>query len=340
MDAAIEPGSGPSADVPLDPSLDRYAVTGNPVGHSRSPDIHAAFAVATGQRLRYDRLEAPLDGFDATVRAFAATGGRGLNVTVPFKLEAFALADTLTARAAAAGAVNTLRFQTVEDRILIEGDNTDGAGLVHDLEHNLQCRLAGARILLLGAGGAARGAMLPLLECRPACLVIVNRTAARAHELQAHFAAAAARLDCVLAVAGEADPRDAAGPQEAGSTVHAAGAPAARYDVVVNATAGSLAGDVPALPAGAIGPGTLAYDMMYGAEATVFMRHAAALGATVHDGLGMLVEQAAESFALWRGVRPDGRAVLARLRATLHAGAPTTAPGAASGAAAPARDAS
>ncbi|MCY0388894.1 shikimate dehydrogenase [Robbsia sp. Bb-Pol-6] len=285
----------------FDPPVDRYAVIGNPVGHSKSPDIHAAFAAATGQRLRYDRLEAPLDGFAATVQAFAAAGGRGLNVTVPFKLEAFALADTLTARAAAAGAVNTLRFQTAEGRIVIEGDNTDGAGLVHDLQHNLHCRLAGARILLLGAGGAARGVLLPLLECRPACLAIANRTPARAHELQAHFAAAAGRLDCLLTAAGTSGPA------------------AARYDVVINATSGSLAGDVPAFAAGAIGPGTLAYDMMYGAEATVFMRHAAALGATAHDGLGMLVEQAAESFALWRGVRPDGGAVLARLRAARDA---------------------
>lgn len=274
---------------------DRYAVIGHPVEHSQSPFIHAAFARETGQHLTYERLLAPLDAFAATVRDFIAHGARGANVTVPFKLEAHALADRLTERAQAAGAVNTLVF----DAQGVTGDNTDGVGLVRDIEGPLGVSLSGRRVLLLGAGGASRGAMLPLIEARPAALFVANRTAARADELVARFRDAAARQGVSLAGGGwEAVP--------------------AGFDVVINATAGSLQGDVPPLPAGVYAAGALAYDMMYGAQPTVFMTHALSAGAArTADGLGMLVEQAAEAFALWRGVRPSTGAVRAALRARL-----------------------
>ncbi|MFX1673311.1 shikimate dehydrogenase [Paraburkholderia sp. A2WS-5] len=281
---------------------DRYAVVGNPVAHSKSPYIHAQFAVATGEPVEYDRLLAPLDGFVEHVQAFRAAGGRGLNVTVPFKLEAHALADRLSPRAAAAGAVNTLRFD--EDGIF--GDNTDGFGLVRDIEVNLGVPLEGARVLLLGAGGAARGVVLPMLERRPREITIVNRTAKKAHALVEQFEDAAREAGCLINGGGpDAIYRDAIDPKP--------------YDVIVNATAGSLDAALPECDARAFGPGTLAYDMMYGAEPTVFMRHAESLGARASDGLGMLVEQAAESFFVWRGVRPEGAPVLAALRRQLAA---------------------
>ncbi len=285
--------------APQPASRERYAVIGNPVAHSKSPFIHAQFAEQTGELVDYGRLAAPLDGFVDTVRAFIAEGGRGLNVTVPFKLEAHALADRLSPRAAAAGAVNTLRF----DADGIYGDNTDGVGLVRDIETNLGVSLAGARILLLGAGGAARGVVLPMLDRAPAELTIVNRTAARADELVAQFADAARAAGCALRGGGAqaVEPR--------------------RYDLIVNATAGSLDAALPECDERAFGAGTLAYDMMYGAQPTVFMRHAEALGARAADGLGMLVEQAAESFHVWRGVRPHSAPVLAALRAQLAAAA-------------------
>jgi len=276
------------------PAADRYAVIGNPVAHSKSPRIHALFAAQTGERLTYDRLLAPVEGFEAAVRAFIAAGGRGLNVTVPFKLDAFQLADTLSSRAEAAGAVNTLVFSERG----IHGDNTDGYGLVRDLEHNLATALGRRRILLLGAGGAARGVVLPLLERKPTELAIVNRSAARATELAAGFAAAAQSAGCALS---------------GGASDIAHGT----YDVVINATAGSLDDQLPQFDASALGQSTLAYDMMYAAQPTVFMRHAAQYGARCADGLGMLVEQAAESFYIWRGVRPDSASVLAELRAQL-----------------------
>lgn len=277
--------------------LDRYAVIGNPVAHSKSPIIHARFAEQTGEAIDYQRRLAPLDGFVASVREFIAEGGRGLNVTVPFKLEAHALADTLSPRAAAAGAVNTLRF----DADGIYGDNTDGVGLVRDIEHNLGVTLSGARILLLGAGGAARGAVLPLIAAGPVSLTIVNRTAAKAEVLAGQFTQAAHDAGCALA--GGAPDLVA---QDA-------------YDVIINATAGSLDASLPECDPAAFGKNTLAYDMMYGAEPTVFMLHAASLGARTADGLGMLVEQAAESFFVWRGVRPESAPVLAELRAMLSA---------------------
>ncbi|QBQ96662.1 shikimate dehydrogenase [Paraburkholderia pallida] len=276
---------------------DRYAVVGNPVAHSKSPYIHAQFAAETGEPVDYERLLAPLDGFVEHVQTFRAAGGRGLNVTVPFKLEAHALANRLSPRAAAAGAVNTLRFD--EDGIF--GDNTDGFGLVRDIEVNLGVSLKGARVLLLGAGGAARGVVLPMLERQPREITIVNRTAQKAHALVEQFEGAAREFGCLI---------NGGGPDAVD---------AKPYDVIVNATAGSLDAALPECDARAFGTGTLAYDMMYGAEPTVFMRHAESLGARASDGLGMLVEQAAESFFVWRGVRPDGAPVLAALRKQLAA---------------------
>ncbi len=275
---------------------DRYAVFGNPIAHSKSPRIHALFARQTAQDLTYEALLAPLDGFAAAVRDFAAAGGRGANVTVPFKEEAFRLADRLTPRARAAGAVNTLAFG--EDGIL--GDNTDGAGLVRDLTANLGVAIAGRRVLLLGAGGAARGTILPLLEQQPAELSIANRTADKAAALAAELAP--------LAPAGAARPQGGGFEALAGRG----------FDIVINATSAGLAEQALPLPAGVFAPGNLAYDMLYGRE-TPFMTQARAAGARVADGLGMLVEQAAEAFAVWRGVRPDTGPVLSELRAELAA---------------------
>ncbi|WP_144112141.1 shikimate dehydrogenase [Paraburkholderia sp. BCC1886] len=278
-------------------SFDRYAVIGNPVGHSKSPFIHGRFAAQTGEPIEYVPLLAPVDAFVPHVRAFIEAGGRGLNVTVPFKLDAHAFADTLSPRAAAAGAVNTLRVGADG----VYGDNTDGFGLVRDIEVNLGVSLKGARILLLGAGGAARGVVLPMLERGPHTVTIVNRTSAKAEALVDQFAPAA---------------RDAACRLSGGS---ARAIEAGVYDVIVNATAGSLDAALPECDDRAFGSGTLAYDMMYGAQPTVFMEYASKLGARSADGLGMLVEQAAESFHVWRGVRPSGAPVLAELRALLAA---------------------
>lgn len=264
---------------------DRYCVIGNPIAHSKSPLIHAAFAAQTGQDLTYDRELAPLDGFDAHVQALIAAGVRGANVTVPFKLDAARLATQLSARAAAAGAVNTLTFTGGA----ILGDNTDGPGLVADIVRNAGVDLNGKRVLLLGAGGAARGVVLPLLDAGAAALVVANRTRATADALVATFANARVTA-CEFA--------DVAHP----------------FDVVVNATSASLAGALPPVPAVAFCTGTLALDMMYAARPTPFMDFAASHGAQVRDGLGMLVEQAAEAFALWRGVRPDTAAILDQLR--------------------------
>ena len=272
--------------------MDQYAVIGNPIAHSKSPRIHAAFAAQCAQDMRYAALLAPLDGFAATVASFRDQGGKGLNVTVPFKLEAHALADSLSARAHAAGAVNTLRFDADGT---IFGDNTDGAGLVRDLLANHDCALAGRAVLLLGAGGAARGAVLPLLEQQPEELTIANRTAAKAQTLAQRFASD--RGQCSLAGCG----LDALGGKQ--------------FDVVINATAASLADQAPELPPGLYRPAALAYDMMYGRGDTPFLAAARDDGASrLVDGLGMLVEQAAESFLLWRGVRPDTTGLLASLR--------------------------
>jgi shikimate dehydrogenase len=263
---------------------DRYAVFGHPIAHSKSPLIHAAFARQTGQDMTYEAILAPLDGFAESIAAFAAAGGRGANVTVPFKEEAYRLTSRLTPRAERAGAVNTLVFDA--DGIL--GDNTDGAGLVADLARNLKCTLAGRRVLLLGAGGAARGVIEPLLDQNPAALVIANRTVSRAQELAELF--------------------------DRGVRASSFEALDSAFDVVVNATAASLAGELPPLSPRIFTTDTLAYDMMYGRD-TPFLAFARAQGAATADGLGMLVEQAAEAFHLWRGVRPDTAPVIASLRA-------------------------
>ncbi|MGI8896738.1 MAG: shikimate dehydrogenase [Casimicrobiaceae bacterium] len=260
--------------------MDRYAVVGNPVAHSRSPEIHAAFARATGQELTYERLLAPLDAFATTVEAFARSGGKGVNVTVPFKVEALGLARDLTERARLAGAVNTLR----RDGDGWHGDNTDGAGLVRDLCVNCGVTLTDREMLVLGAGGVVRGILGPLLAASPRTLVVANRTAAKAQALSVQFASH--------------------GPIVAISIDELAGR---RFDVVINGSSASLdpADDV-AWPAVGFTAGGLGCDLVYGESSSAFQRWAKARGAArVHDGLGMLIEQAAESFLFWRGVRPE-----------------------------------
>ncbi|MFT5642985.1 MAG: shikimate dehydrogenase [Janthinobacterium sp.] len=271
--------------------VDRYCVFGNPVAHSKSPEIHAAFAAQTGQRILYERRLAEPDGFADAVRAFIHEGGMGANVTVPFKLDACALADALSARAQAAGAVNTLTFRGG----VILGDNTDGAGLVADIVSNAGWPVKGKRVLLLGAGGAARGVILPLLGQQPSQIMIANRTRATADALVAQFSS-----QC-----GDPEQLKACDFSE----------PGAPFDIIINATSASLNGAVVPLPAAVFGPRTLALDMMYGKQPTAFMEYAQRHGASVRDGLGMLVEQAAEAFFVWRGVRPDTRSLLADMRA-------------------------
>ncbi|RYF82122.1 MAG: shikimate dehydrogenase [Comamonadaceae bacterium] len=284
--------------------MDRYCVIGNPVEHSRSPWIHARFAALTEQTLAYDRRLAPIDAFVPSVQAFRdearAAGGRagGCNVTVPFKFDAAALATERTPRAELAQAVNTLRFDA-DGRIL--GDNTDGAGLVHDIERNAGRPLAGADLLLIGAGGASAGVLGPLLGAGVRRPVLCNRTVDKARALVDRHAALAARHGADLQACGlDEVPGD--------------------YAIVVNATASSLAGGGVPVPARVLRPGALAVDMMYGPAAACFLAWARAHGAQARDGLGMLVEQAAESFALWRGVRPPAAQVLVELRAHLNAG--------------------
>ena len=271
--------------------MDRYGVFGNPIGHSKSPLIHRLFAEQTDQALSYEPLLAPLDDFIGFARAFFAEG-RGGNVTVPFKEEAYRLADELSERARRAGAVNTLK--KLDDGRLL-GDNTDGAGLVRDLTINAALNLANARILLLGAGGAVRGVLEPLLACQPRALVIANRTVAKAEQLAQEFA--------------ELGPVAASGFDWLSEPV----------DLIINGTSASLAGELPPLDPSLIQPGhTVCYDMMYAKEPTAFNRWASEHGAArCIDGLGMLVEQAAEAFFLWRGVRPDSAPVLAELRRQL-----------------------
>lgn len=272
--------------------MDRYAVIGHPVEHSRSPDIQARFATQTGQVIDYTRLLSPLGGFTATVCQFAADGAQGCNVTVPFKFEAWQLAPRRTSRAQRAEAANTLRFDA-------DGwwcDNTDGIGLVRDITANAGVALAGRRVLLIGAGGAAAGVLGPLIEAGPSVLVVANRTADKAQALVDRHADLARDHGVALSVA----PLDA---------------PGTAFDVVINGTASSLAGAGVPVPASVLRAGGLAVDMMYGAGARPFLAWAAQHGATGRDGLGMLVEQAAEAFFAWRGVRPDTAPVLAALRA-------------------------
>ncbi|TDO08613.1 MULTISPECIES: shikimate dehydrogenase [Halomonas] len=268
---------------------DRYCVFGHPVGHSKSPAIHAAFAAQTGDNIEYTAIEAPLDDFAGAWRRFVAEGGRGANVTVPFKEAAFELCDTLSERARRAGAVNTL---ILGGNALTYGDTTDGVGLVRDLKrHGVE--LTGARILVLGAGGAVRGVLEPLLSEEPVSLFVANRTAAKAEALAADF--------CELGTI-------------AGGGFEAVEGP---YELIINGTSASLAGDLPPLPEALFNDGGIAYDMMYASEPTLFLRWAAERGAATIDGLGMLVEQAAESFFQWRGRRPDTGPVREALRRTL-----------------------
>jgi len=264
----------------------RYAVIGHPVAHSRSPEIHLLFARQTGQSIEYVRLLAPLNAFAATVADFRAQGGKGANVTVPFKEEAFRIASQRSGRAQAAGAANFLRFE----QQAIYCDNTDGIGLVRDIRDNLGVPLEGKRVLVVGAGGAARGVLGPLTDEKPAALALANRTEVRAQALAGLFPGL--KVLPLGRLKGK------------------------RFDIVINATSASLAGE--SLPLeGVFSEGMLAYDMMYGKEPTEFMRRAAAEGARAADGLGMLIEQAAESFFLWLGVRPRTRPVLEALRREL-----------------------
>lgn len=273
---------------------DRYAVVGNPIAHSKSPRIHRLFAEQTAQDLSYEALLAPLEGFSAVVEEFRRTGGRGLNVTVPFKQEAWRLADQRGALAQRAGAANTLSFLADGQ---IRADNTDGVGLVRDLTVNHGLSIRGLRVLLLGAGGAVRGVLEPLLAERPGEVVIANRTAQRAVALAQDFAdLGAVRGGGFEGLAGH------------------------RFDLIVNGTAAGLQGEVPPLPEDCLAGNAWCYDMVYGREPTAFVRWALARGAArALDGLGMLVEQAAESFCIWRGVRPDTGPVLAALRQDLSA---------------------
>ena len=264
--------------------MDRYAVLGNPVSHSLSPRIHARFGEITGDRIDYRAIEAPIGGFALFTEALFDSGVRGVNVTLPFKGEAFEMAAKRSDRAKVAGAANFLAMREGE----IHADNTDGAGLVADLRTNLGINLEGARVLLVGAGGAARGVVAPLLDARVAALTIANRTVARAQEMTRHFGGRIA--------ASSLDGLDGS------------------FDVVINATSTSTQGVTLSLPPGVFA-GALAYDMMYGPKAEFFLGKAKAAGAAAtSDGLGMLVEQAAESFFLWRGQRPPTAPVLAELR--------------------------
>ncbi|HEX5340221.1 MAG TPA: shikimate dehydrogenase [Gammaproteobacteria bacterium] len=265
---------------------DRYAVIGHPVAHSRSPQIHAEFARLTGQPVHYDRIEAAPEQFTAALREFLASGGRGLNVTQPFKEEAFALCHVRTPRAERAHSVNTLY---VHDDSTLVGDNTDGAGLVTDLRRNNQITIHGRRILVLGAGGAARGILPALLNEKPALIRCVNRTPQRARHLAAVF--------------------HSEGNVSGGGfdELHAAS-----FDIVINATSASLHGELPPLPRDLLEPGALCYDLAYAERPSLFMHWAEQEGAAlVLDGWGMLVEQAAESFFVWRGVRPPTATLLA-----------------------------
>lgn len=270
---------------------DRYAVIGHPISHTKSPLIHGTFARLTGQDLVYTAIEGPLDGFAEAVDAFRAAGGRGLNVTAPFKLQAYAIADELSDRARQAGAVNAMRF----DGDRVSAENFDGVGLVNDISRNLGFELRQRRVLMLGAGGAARGAVAPILAHGPVELVLANRSVDKAEGLAREFAA----LGNVCAtdygaLAGE------------------------RFDIVINATSASLRAELPPVPATVFGTGALAYELAYGKGLTPFLRLAQGAGAQgLADGVGMLVEQAAEAFAWWRGVRPDTRSLIDQLTVPL-----------------------
>ncbi len=271
---------------------DRYAVMGNPIAHSKSPQIHTAFANQTGQDIHYEALLVPIDGFSARAQQFFGGGGKGLNVTVPFKLQAWQLADQHTERALQAGSVNTL-MMTNQSQLL--GENTDGLGLVNDMLKNHGGQIDGKRVLVLGAGGAVRGVLGPILEQQPKTLVIANRTLAKAVQLAELFQGSTIVEGCGFdALAGQ------------------------QFDLVINGTAASLQGELPPLPEHLLAVNAWCYDMMYSAADTVFCQWAKEQGAAkALDGLGMLVEQAAESFYLWRGVRPKTQSVIEQIRSQL-----------------------
>ncbi len=278
--------------------MDNYYVIGNPIAHSKSPKIHARFAELTGQTLRYELMLAPIDGFASTIASLVQAGARGCNITVPFKFEAFEAAHTSTDRAQLAQAANTFKF----DGSRIHADNTDGAGLVNDIQRNAGVSLAGRDVLLIGAGGAAAGVLAPLLTAGPRRLVVANRTRAKADALVARhksYPSMQALLQTTDLMA-----QDLQGVQ-------------GDFDVVINASASSMTGAAVPVSSKTLKPGALAYDLMYGPAAAGFMAWASDHGATPRDGLGMLVEQAAEAFELWRGVRPPSGQVLQEMRASL-----------------------
>lgn len=271
--------------------MDRYAVMGNPIQHSKSPLIHRLFAEFSDQNLSYDAMLVEIEGFSAAVSKFHQSGGKGLNVTVPFKEQAWQLATQRTERAELAGAINTLSFKNGE----IAGDNTDGVGLVRDILENHQGNIKNKRILIVGAGGAVRGILAPILVEQPAELVLVNRTVAKAQGLAEHFKAHGDIQPCGFEALDDQP-----------------------FDLVINGSSASLSGQLPPLPTSCIGSHTWCYDMMYGAKKTPFNSWAEAQGAAkVMDGLGMLVEQAAEAFLIWRGVRPETAPVIKTLRESL-----------------------
>jgi shikimate dehydrogenase len=279
---------------------DLYAVVGNPIAQSKSPTIHTMFAQTSAQHMVYTKLLAPLGEFAASVDAFRADTARGMprgiNITAPFKLDAFAYATERTERAQLVGAANALKFESTADGVRVVADNFDGIGLVRDVVHNLGCALAGKRILVLGAGGATRGALLPLLAERPAHLVVANRSVDKAHAL-------------ATLVASYGNVQASSYDALAGQT----------FDVVFNATSSSLQAQLPPVPAGVFAAHTLAYDLTYGKGLTPFLQLARSAGTTqLADGVGMLVEQAAEAFAWWRGVRPATQAVIAHINVPLQ----------------------
>ena len=269
--------------------IDKYAVFGHPIEHSKSPEIHCYFAKKTGQNISYDKQLVALDAFVPAVEQFISNGGKGMNITVPFKQEAYQLAQQLSKRARQAGAVNTLILEA--DRT-ITGDNTDGIGMVTDIQNNHGWSLTGKTVLLLGAGGAVRGVLGPLLEAQPKQIVIANRTLEKAVNLAQAFS----KQGNISAVAFDKIPQQA-------------------FDFIINGTSASLSGSVPPIPDAAISEQTACYDMMYASQLTPFLHWAKEQGCQqLTDGLGMLIEQAAESFRLWRGIKPETKSLIAQMR--------------------------
>lgn len=274
------------------PTVHQYAVIGNPVEHSLSPFIHTAFGTQTGRQIEYIRLFSELDKFNETLETFIKSGALGANVTVPFKMEAFRRCDHLNERARIAGAVNTLTFQQHDEQLFITGDNTDGIGLVRDIKDNQKQVIAQKNILILGAGGAVRGVIFPLLACKPLQVVIANRTVEKAQQLASTFATYGPITGCGFDQVPECS-----------------------FDIVINGTSASLSGAVPELDSGIV-QNAFCYDMAYAREPTAFLQWASQANArSTADGLGMLVEQAAEAFFIWEGVFPNTGPIINELRA-------------------------